>query len=324
MLPNDNAGTGEAAGKADTFEPALVEGLEGVVIKSVSAGHAHAMALSEDGQVFSWGAGCLGLPDKAPRRAAQHVKGLEGHRVKMLSSGGQHAGALTEEGLLLTWGNGENGRLGHGDNTHHLEPCAILDIDPFDKFECGDHFCAAISRGDGLLYTWGHNKVGELGHEGMSVFAQESSPLPIDKDEYFGGEKIVNVGCGHQHSVAVTEGGAVYIWGSAGFVHHMPHRFNMLSPPAWPSGSVIEKAYCGQSYSIVVTSGHSALAWGRNQWGVTASISMGEYVGTTGVLGLGDKTRGWGEVEPREVSAIRNVSSVSAGPLHAAYIAEAA
>ena len=52
-------------------------------------------------------------------------------------------------------------------------------------------------------------QVGELGHEGMSVFAQENNPVPIDRDVFFGGESVSHIGCGFQHSVATTDAGTI-------------------------------------------------------------------------------------------------------------------
>jgi alpha-tubulin suppressor-like RCC1 family protein len=72
----------------------------------VSAGHMHALALSENGEVFSWGyggdsmtlgAGALGLGDKSTRRSAEHIKALEGVKITSIASGGQHSGALNDK-----------------------------------------------------------------------------------------------------------------------------------------------------------------------------------------------------------------------------------
>uniref|UniRef100_A0A6U4KJF0 Uncharacterized protein n=1 Tax=Hemiselmis andersenii TaxID=464988 RepID=A0A6U4KJF0_HEMAN len=325
MGSNEHGELGTSAvGKEDRAEPVAVEGLDGVKIKDVAAGHMHGMALSEDGDVFSWGyggdsmtvgAGALGVGDKKSRNVATHIKGLS--KVTSISAGAQHAGAVTDDGVIWTWGLGEHGRLGHGDNHNLLEPKAIQDLPPTSFFTCGDNFCAAISKDNGDLSTWGYNKVGELGHEGMSVFAQENTPMAIDKEEFFHGERVVHIGCGQKHCVAVTEGGSLYVWGSAGFAHHTPYRVKMVSPPAWPSAKKIQKVFAGNSYSVALTAAHSVMTWGRNRWG----MSGWEMIGTTGVLGLGDKTSGWGEVEPKEVEGLSSVFDVSTGPMHAAFLA---
>ena len=71
----------------------------------------HALALSENGEVFSWGyggdsmtlgAGALGLGDKHSRKTAEHIKGLEGQKVVSIASGGQHSGAVTASGEVFT------------------------------------------------------------------------------------------------------------------------------------------------------------------------------------------------------------------------------
>jgi alpha-tubulin suppressor-like RCC1 family protein len=77
----------------------------------VCAGHMHALALSDQGQVFAWGyggdsmalgAGALGLGDKRTRKSAEHVKALESHKIVSIACGGQHSGALTDRGEVFT------------------------------------------------------------------------------------------------------------------------------------------------------------------------------------------------------------------------------
>lgn len=66
------------------------------------------------------------------------------------------------DGVHVQWGMGENGRLGHGDNTTLYEPKPIDSMVKTKYLACGDHFCASIDT-EGTLYTWGHNKVTLLG-----------------------------------------------------------------------------------------------------------------------------------------------------------------
>merc|ERR1711871_1300210 len=69
-------------GDTDVHEqPVKVIGLAGKGIKKLCGGECHALALTKDGQVFSWGAGNmgqLGLGEAANKTEPQLVPGLNG------------------------------------------------------------------------------------------------------------------------------------------------------------------------------------------------------------------------------------------------------
>ena len=164
--------------------PIQVEGLDGVKIVQVAAGQHHVLALSDQGEVFSWGwggssmpgssvaggsVGALGHGDTQKQPVPKLVAGIA--NVSHVACGSKHSIALDGQGDLYSWGLGEQGRLGHGNNTDLLLPTRIENLPPMRLVRCGDHFSGCVDQ-DGALYMWGKNKVGELGLEGMSVFAQ--------------------------------------------------------------------------------------------------------------------------------------------------------
>jgi len=221
-------------------------------------------------------------------------------------------------------GVGEQGRLGHDNNTDLLVPTRVertstsLPLPPMKLVRCGEHFSGCLD-GQGNLYMWGKNKVGELGLEGMSVFAQESAPTVLEKDESFKGASVADIGCGHQHCIALTTCGQVFVWGSAGFSFHSPHRVNQISLPEWPAERRASSVFAGNGYSLVVTEDGKALTWGKNK----QMMEGFDYIGATGVLGHAKTTSGWGEIVPREVEALSHVTSGACSHLHTAFIAAA-
>lgn len=74
------------------FTPKKIKTLNGVRIIQVSCGDYHSLALSEDGQVFSWGKnsqGQLGLGKDVPSQASpQRVRSLEGIPLAQVAAGG--------------------------------------------------------------------------------------------------------------------------------------------------------------------------------------------------------------------------------------------
>ncbi|CAG5134847.1 unnamed protein product [Candidula unifasciata] len=87
--------------------------------------HAHTLALTEEGQVLSWGDGCkgkLGLGDEEKRLVPTLISPEHFHNetVKTVSAGGIHSAAATTEGSVYTWGCGSDGRLGHPEGHRYL------------------------------------------------------------------------------------------------------------------------------------------------------------------------------------------------------------
>ena len=116
-------GTGDTASR---LVPTRVTGLPGPV-RQVAAGLCHTGIVTEAGDllVCGWGEyGQLGLGDEddrtIPTRVARAV--FDGEAVLMVACGKYHTATLTERGGVYTFGNGEDGRLGHGDEENQLAP----------------------------------------------------------------------------------------------------------------------------------------------------------------------------------------------------------
>ncbi|CAK0818604.1 unnamed protein product, partial [Prorocentrum cordatum] len=74
-------------------------------IRSMAAGWKHSLALTEQGEVLSWGAndyGQLGSGSSEPRRTPGRVQ-LRG-RARAVAAGWYHSVALLESGEVWTWG----------------------------------------------------------------------------------------------------------------------------------------------------------------------------------------------------------------------------
>lgn len=85
---------------------------------------------------------------------------------------------------------------------------------------CGEDFSLALTDA-GEVYAWGDANYGKLA-------APASADMPTDDDNLpyqplpvlvkgFGGCRLVQLACGSNHSLALTEGGRVWAWGGAIF-----------------------------------------------------------------------------------------------------------
>jgi E3 ubiquitin-protein ligase HERC2 len=107
--------------------PRPIPFLSQYVVKKVAvhSGGKHAMALTLDGKVFSWGEGedgKLGHGNRLNLDKPRMIEALRSKKIRDIACGSSHSAAITSSGELYTWGLGEYGRLGHGDNITQLKP----------------------------------------------------------------------------------------------------------------------------------------------------------------------------------------------------------
>jgi alpha-tubulin suppressor-like RCC1 family protein len=103
--------------------PTKVPGL--IRVKAIAAGEGYSLALTESGEVYTWGwneHGRLGLGDTDDRLLPTMVPGLR--NVKAIA-GWAHSLALTEAGEIYAWGSNEWGQLGLGDTENRLTPTKV-------------------------------------------------------------------------------------------------------------------------------------------------------------------------------------------------------
>jgi len=81
---------------------------------AVAAGSRHALALTDDGQLYGWGDMCNGHGQT--QHTPQLVTALAGQRVLLVYAHDCSSCAVTENGKLYTWGQffGNSAHLGHG------------------------------------------------------------------------------------------------------------------------------------------------------------------------------------------------------------------
>ena len=143
------------------------------IIIKVSCGSTNTVALTNTGEVFSWGLGqrgCLGLGNVSsaniPQKIIRTNDGEHFVNIKDITCGSSHCLALTNNDVIYSWGCGISGRLGHGTEEHYNLPKPITTIPhgvEFSKLAAGDSHSAAITK-TMELYTWGDGSYGKLGH----------------------------------------------------------------------------------------------------------------------------------------------------------------
>jgi alpha-tubulin suppressor-like RCC1 family protein len=193
---------------------ALATRLLGVTIRSVACGDFHVLAVSDAGQLFSWGDnqyGQLGLGDRRNRVRVTAV--LVPFVVRKAACGAQHSALLSAQGHVYTFGNGRNHRLGHGSLLMERSPRRLLggSLSPKTKFvdvSCGGLHTLLCDEA-GVAYSFGWNKYGQLGIGASVLYAPHATRIIDPLQE----KHIVRVEAGRNHSMFLSDKGRVYSCG---------------------------------------------------------------------------------------------------------------
>jgi alpha-tubulin suppressor-like RCC1 family protein len=145
----------------------------GETIQSVSAGGSHSIAITTNGQVYTWGrngSGQLGDGTTTDRNRPSLISFnslQDWEKIQSVSAGASHNFAMTTNGRVYTWGANWYGQLGDGTTTNLSLPTLIgfnslQDGETIQSVSGGDYHSIAMTT-NGRVYTWGANWYGQLG-----------------------------------------------------------------------------------------------------------------------------------------------------------------
>ena len=101
----------------DGDTPRMVSVLDGRAIAQVACGKSHSLALTSEGDVYSWGAGesgQLGLGKMVPSFTPRYLSALQSTPIALVTTGAAHVAVLSVYGRVYTWGEAMCGQLGLG------------------------------------------------------------------------------------------------------------------------------------------------------------------------------------------------------------------
>ncbi|KAL5725775.1 HECT-type E3 ubiquitin transferase [Ranunculus cassubicifolius] len=249
------------------------------VVRQVSCGSDHVVALSEDGLLQAWGYNeygqlgrgftCEGL--QGARVLNAYAKFLdeapEVVKINQVSCGEYHTAAISENGEVYTWGLGTMGQLGHcslqyGDK--ELLPRRVVALDGIDMktVACGGvHTCVVTP--DGALYAWGGGQAGQLGlgpqNGFFSCVPNESQTLLRNIPVLVLPRGVQLVACGHSHTLVSMKDGRIHGWGYNCYGQAANAKSTYAwypSPIDWCIGE-IRKLAAGGGHSAVLTDAFS-------------------------------------------------------------------
>lgn len=182
-------------------------------IVAVSTGGTNAMALGDDGTVYTWG-DATGVAGGEPRKVPAVVPG---GKAVAIASGYLWNAALLTEGYVATWGRNIDGATGQGSTSSGtLPPGLVLDdtgkpLSNIVSISAGDQHGFALAA-SGTAYGWGRNILGQLGRGELATVYRRAAPVsgPGGGGNWTGLRMVV---AGGNHSLGLDSAGRVYSWG---------------------------------------------------------------------------------------------------------------
>ncbi|CAL9187518.1 unnamed protein product [Musa hybrid cultivar] len=198
-------------------------------VSRVACGGAHAVALTGDGKVLTWGRGTHGQLGHGKFESCSRpkpVKFLESLTMSYVSAGWNHSGFVTDTGCLFMCGDGSFGQLGNGDNQSHGSPFKVLFFvsQHVKQAACGMRHSLALvtgSSGD-MIYGFGSGRHGQIGKHLSGGQRLLNLPAAV---QGFDDRKIVSIHANGDHSAALSASGQLYLWGrrfSGNVDNHIP------------------------------------------------------------------------------------------------------
>lgn len=275
--------------------------IDGIKFVKVSVGVRHALGLTSQGTVYSWGynsSGELGDGTTTDSSIPVQVKGIGGAGfltgVTDISAGGWFSLALTN-GRLVSWGINNNGTLGVGNLTDSPVPLVVNGVGGtgeligITSFSAG--FAQAYATNGTNVYAWGTNQSGRLGNNQDGV----DSNTPVIVLGVDGVTPLTNVSvvvAGAASGLAISNG-TVFAWGANysgnlgdNSTTNRAYAVAVSGPGGTGTLTGMTMLAAGESFGLA-SSETATYAWGDNGSGALGNGTLTSSLFPVQVVGIG-------------------------------------
>jgi len=253
---------------------------EGPPVALAAGGH-FSLALTKKGDVYVWGT----LQDKVYLGVERIDFGLPNKvQIATFSAGWRHAGAVSTDGHVYTWGSADHGCLGHGNADFLTVPKRVEYFinasqgknpgqENFEgsicQISCGGMHTGVLTT-DGSVFMFGLNNKMQCGQRAKN---QTFLPSKLNLSTLDPSETVAQLFCGRQHSMLLTQNGAVYSWGCNKFyqlgcsdakVVGFPKLVELLNGSRTIQECV--KLSLGWDHTLALTALGYLIGWGSNAY----------------------------------------------------------
>jgi len=192
--------------------PHIIDQLPRKKIYMMSSGYAHSVAVTETGEIYTWGNnafGQLGFRNiSVDFTYPSQVYTLANTRIVYVCAGFAHTLAITDRGETYGWGSNDKGQLGLEGFVATFTPTLITGLvgKKVIRVSCGYDLSLAVTD-KGLVYTFGANNVGQLG------LGHTKPMVGVNQVTALADNVIVQAEAGWSHVLALSEQGVTYAWG---------------------------------------------------------------------------------------------------------------
>lgn len=214
---NDAGELGDGHEGSASTRPVQVRGLRDVV--SLAGGDFSAYALQGDGKVWAWGDnafGQIGAPlSLASSSVPLRVSELKG--VHELAAGSATAYALDGNGKVWAWGDDAFGELARPSRVI-VSSAPLLVAGPKRVIAiAASSYTAFALAGNGSVWAWGDDSVGELGTGRCELASSGVCPAARRPVRVSGLSRVVAIAAGGNAAYALEANGTVWAWGYGGY-----------------------------------------------------------------------------------------------------------
>jgi alpha-tubulin suppressor-like RCC1 family protein/tRNA A-37 threonylcarbamoyl transferase component Bud32 len=253
----------------------------------------NAFVITNDDKVYGFGCntnGVLGFGHRKEINSFTIIETLCNKGVIDFKNGAAHGIARTFDDKVYCWGYNRWGQLGDGkqeEEFHEPELNKTLSNEKIVDICCGNYHSLALTL-NGDVYAWGYNQFGQIGNGNTNV---QTEPHKL---EGFMSKKVKAISCGENHSMALTECGHVFSWGSNSDgqlgINKLEQLFSRLLKIETQSNIpklieikddskldvVFVKLCCGQNHSILLSREGDIYTFGNNEFGQIGNGECGK------------------------------------------------